>query len=137
MVTGHRGWEEPSLWEGRSVDKMTKGGEGKLTCKIVARRSNNACERTVKIPDYLRRQWACWGGGEFNHIYTDGSYREESIWGDQLLGTTKRIAGGSVVISDGMSWFHKIYVEIDIEVEDAGQVELICFLIANEIAMAE
>ena len=42
-----------------------------------------------------------------------------------------------MVISDGMSWFHKIYVKIDIEVEDAGQVELICLLIANEIAMAE
>ena len=42
-----------------------------------------------------------------------------------------------MVISDGMSWFHKIYVKIEIEVEDAGQVELICLLIANEIAMAE
>ena len=42
-----------------------------------------------------------------------------------------------MVISDGTSWFHKIYVKIDIEVEDAGQVELICLLIANEIAMAE
>ena len=39
-----------------------------------------------------------------------------------------------MVISDGMSWFHKIYVKIDIEV---GEVELICLLIANEIAMAE
>ena len=93
-----------------SVDKVTEGGEGKLTCKLMARRENRAFERTVKILHYLSRGWACWGGGDFTHIYTDGSYREESTWGDQLLGTTKRIAGGSVVISDGMSWFHKIYV---------------------------
>jgi hypothetical protein len=120
-----------------SVDKVTKGGEGKLTCKLMARRNNTACERAIKIPDYLKREWACWGGGDFTHIYTDGSYKEEATWGDQLLGTVKRIAGGSVIISDGMSWFHKIYVKIDVEVEDAGQVELICLLIANEIAMAE
>ena len=35
-----------------------------------------------------------------------------------------------------MGWFYKIYVKIDVEVEDAGQVEVICLLIANDIAMA-
>ena len=51
-----------------SIDKITKGGEGKLTCTIEARRRNKAIERSVKIPDYLRREWACWDGGEFSHI---------------------------------------------------------------------
>jgi hypothetical protein len=112
------------------------GGAGKLTCTLEARRKNKATERSVKIPDYLRREWACWEGGEYTHIYTDGSYKEEATWGDQLLGTTKRTAGGAVIISDGKGWFYKIYVKIDVEVEDAGQVEVICLLIANEIAMA-
>ena len=34
-------------------------------------------------------------------------------------------------------WYHKIYVRIDIEVEDAGQVELICLLKANEMVRAQ
>ena len=97
---------------------------------------NKAIERSVKIPNYLRREWACWDGGDYTHIYTDGSYKEEATWGDHLFGTTKRTAGGAVIISDGKGWFYKIYVKIDIEVEDAGQVEVICLLIANEMAMA-
>ena len=36
-----------------------------------------------------------------------------------------------------MNWYHKIFVKIDLEVSDAGQIELICLLIACEIARAE
>jgi hypothetical protein len=63
-----------------------------------------------------------WGCGDFTHIYTDGSYREEANWGEFLLGTPRSYAGGAVIISDGKTWFHRIYVEIDMHVEDAGQV---------------
>jgi len=42
-----------------------------------------------------------------------------------------------VVLSDGKSWYFNIYVKIDIEVQNAGQVELICLLIANEMARAQ
>jgi hypothetical protein len=120
-----------------SVDEVTEGGEGELICRVMARRRNKAIERKVKIPGYLSKEWARWDGGEFTHIFTDGSYKEEATWGEQLLGTVKEQAGGAVILSDGQSWFYKIYVKIDIEVDDSGQVELICLLIANEMAAAQ
>jgi len=119
-----------------SVDEVTKGGEGDLICKVIAKRRNKAIERKAKIPRYLTREWASWDGCAFTHIFTDGSYKENATWGEQLLGTVTGQAGGAVILSDGVSWYYKIYVKIDIEVEDAGQVELICLLIANEMAKA-
>jgi hypothetical protein len=85
----------------------------------------------------MLREWAMWGGGDFTHVYTDGSFRKEENWGELLLGKSRITAGGAIILSDGHSWFHKIYVDIDVEVEDAGQVELICLLIANEMARAQ
>ena len=41
-----------------SVDKITEGGEGELTCKVTARRENRVIERRVTSPAYLRREWA-------------------------------------------------------------------------------
>ena len=102
-----------------SVDKITEGGEGELTCKVTAKRENRVIERRVTIPAYLRKEWAMIEGSEFTHIYTDGSYKEEATWEEQLLGTVKEQAGGAIILSDGASWIYKISVSIDIEVEDA------------------
>jgi hypothetical protein len=88
-----------------SVDKVTEGGEGELICKTVARRSNKAIERQVKIPEYLSKEWASWDGDEFTHIFTDGYYKEEATWGEQLLGNAKEQAGGAIILSDGQGWF--------------------------------
>ena len=120
-----------------SKDKITEDGEGEILCKIADLRVNKPGPRITTPQTYMLREWAMWGGGPFTHIYTDGSYREEANWGEFLLGTPRRYAGGSVVISDGATWFHRIYVEMDMHVEDAGQVELICQLIANEMARAQ
>ncbi len=87
------------------MDEVTEGGEGELICKVMARSRNKAIERRVKIPGYLSKEWARWDGGEFTHIFTDGSYKEEATWGEQLLGTVKEQAGGAVILSDGRSWF--------------------------------
>ena len=106
-----------------SVDEVTEGGEGELTCKIVARRKNKAIERRVKVPEYLSRDWASWDGREFTHIFTDGYYKEEANWGEHLLGTVKDQAGGAIILSDGTSWYYKIYVKIDIEVDDAAEIQ--------------
>ena len=43
-------------------------------------------------------------------------------------------AGGAIILSDGMTWVHRLQVDIDVEVTSAFDVELICILIANEIA---
>ena len=118
-------------------DRVTDGGEGELRCSIMCLRENRPRDRTVIPEDYMLREWAMWGGGDFTHIYTDGSYKEEANWGEFLLGTPRRHAGGAVIISDGKTWFHRIFVEIDMHVEDAGQVELICLLVANEMARAQ
>ena len=118
-------------------DEITNGGEGELECKIIARRMNKPKDREVKTPPIMLREWAMWGGGNFTHIYTDGSFRKDENWGELLLGKSRVTAGGAIILSDGRSWFHRIYVDIDITVEDAGQVELICLLIANEMARAQ
>ena len=43
--------------------------------------------------------------------------------------------GGAIVLSDGETWVHRILVDIDIETTKAFDVELICILLANEIAV--
>jgi hypothetical protein len=120
-----------------SGDRVTKKGDVELMSEIVDLRLNNPKDRDIVPHVYMTREWAMWGGGNFTHIFTDGSYREEANLGEFLLGTPRRYAGGAVIISDGSTWFHRVYVEIDMHVEDAGQVELICLLIANEMARAQ
>ncbi len=71
------------------------------------------------------------------HIYTDGSHALDKTLGQFLLGKGKTSAGGAIILSDGASWAHRIYVEMDIEVTKAFDVELIRILIANEIAVAQ
>jgi hypothetical protein len=60
----------------------------------------------------------------------------ERTLGQFLQGKGTRTVGGAVILSDGESWVHRIFVEIDVEVTKAFDVELICILIANEIAVA-
>ena len=66
-------------------DEITNGGEGELECKIIARRMNKPKDREVKTPPIMLREWAMWGGGNFTHIYTDGSFRKDENWGELLL----------------------------------------------------
>ena len=84
----------------------------------------------------ISREWAEWGGGDFSHIYTDGSHAMDKNFSQFLLGTGNRKVGGAIIISDGQSWVHRIFVVIDVEARKAFDVELICILIANEMAMA-
>ena len=51
-----------------------------------------------------------------------------------LLGKRNQTVGGCIVLTDGHSWVHRIRVVVDVEVKKAFDVELICLLIANEIA---
>ena len=88
-------------------------------------------------PGYLSREWALSGVEGVTHIYTDGSLRIKRNWGEFLLGEDRKEAGGAIVLSNGYDWYYKIFVRIDLEVSDAGQIELICLLIACEIARAE
>ena len=83
-----------------SRDKITRGGEGRLKCQLMARREKKARERQVNMPYYLREDWAKWRGGDFSYIYTDGSYKEESNWGDYLLGRRRSLQGGG----DHLEW---------------------------------
>ena len=117
-----------------SVDKVTRGGEGTLTSVVMERKKKKAMERVTVAPRYLSKEWATFGPPKFSHIYTDGSFRKLANWGETLLNTPRHEAGGAIVLSDGKSWFYKIFVEIDIKVKNAAQVELLCPLIAEEIA---
>ena len=117
-----------------SIDKVTKGGEGNLTSVIMERRKMKAMERKAVAPRYLSKEWATFGPADYTHIYTDGSFRKLANWGETLLNTPQHEAGGAIILSDGRSWFYKIYVKMDIKVKNAAQVELLCQLIAEEIA---
>ena len=116
------------------VDKITKKGEGRILSVVVDRRKMKARERTVSTPHYLTDDFATYGETDYTYIYTDGSFRKEENWGEMLLGKPRIKAGGEVILSDGKSWFYKIYVNIDVNVEDAGQIELLCLLIGCEMA---
>ena len=85
-------------------------------------------------PRYLSKEWATFGPENFTHIYTDGSFRKIENWGETLLNTPRHEAGGAIILSDGKSWFYKIFVKIDIEIKNAAQVETLCLLIADEFA---
>ena len=80
--------------------------------------------------------WARWPGGTIKHIYTDGSYASTRSLSQFLQGKASRRAGGAIILSDGTTWVHRIAVDIDVETTKDFDVELICILLANEIAVA-
>ncbi len=80
--------------------------------------------------------WARWNGGRISHIYTDGSHAMDKTLGQYLLGKGNPKVGGAIILSDGATWIYRILVRIDVTVTKAFSVELICILIANEIAAA-
>jgi len=104
--------------------------------RVFRSRVNKPKFETYTCPDSTE-SWARWPGGVFLHIYTDGSHAEERSLTQFMLGNKNSKNGGAIVLSDGHSWVHRIYVEIDVEVAHAFHVELICILIANEMAMAQ
>jgi hypothetical protein len=101
---------------------------------ITERRKMKASERTTVAPQYLSKEWAFFGPADYTHIYTDRSFRKLTNGGETLLNTPQPEAGGVIILSDGKSRFYKIYVRMDIEVKNAAQVELLCQLIAEEMA---
>ena len=87
-------------------------------------------------PDDVDPDWARWEGGDFTHIYTDGSHATDRTLTQYLLGGKSTKAGGAIVLTYGASWVHRVFVDIDVDVNKAFDVELICILIANELAVA-
>ena len=90
----------------------------------------------IPPPDDVEKDWAKWEGGDFLHIYTDGSHATDKSISQYLLGKGEMKVGGAIILSDGASWVHRIYVDIESEVNKAFDVEVICILIANEMAVA-
>ena len=86
------------------------------------------------LPDYMKADRTKWKGGEFLHVYTDGSWATERTLDQFILGKYDKRVVGAIVLSDGMTWVHRLHVDIDVEVTSAFDVYLICILIANEIA---
>ena len=70
------------------------------------------------------------------HVYTDGSHATDKSLSQYLKGEMNVRVGGAIILSDGCTWVHRIFVDIDVEVNKAFDVELICILIANEMAVA-
>ena len=104
-----------------------------LTARVIRIRRNRTAP-LVNDPGITSPDWARWPGGTFTHIYTDGSHAEDCTMRQFLLGKRNQTAGGCIVLTDCHSWVHRIRVVVDVEVKKAFDVELICLLIANEIA---
>ena len=77
------------------------------------------------LPDYMEADRAKWKGGEFLHVYTDGSWATERTLDQFLLGKYDKRVVGAIVLSDGMTWVHRLHVDIDVEVTSAFDVYLI------------
>jgi hypothetical protein len=109
-------------------------GKQVLQSRITCIRAKKMVRRRAVTID---SEWAKWPGGTFRHIYTDGSHAEEKTLAQFFLSESNRTTGGAIILSDGGSWVHRIYVDIDMGVSSAFDVELICILIANEMAVAQ
>jgi hypothetical protein len=68
---------------------------------------------------------------------TDGSHAMDKTLGQFLLGKGNPKVGGAIILSDGATWVYRILVRIDVKATKAFSVELICILVANEIALAQ
>ena len=117
-----------------SRDTITKKGEGKLVCEVICKRKIKAITVEEKIPEFLTEEWAHVGIEGTVVMYTDGSYKEEWNWGEFLLGTPRKKAGGAIILSDGVKTFHRIEVMMDLDIENANMTEVICILIGIEIS---
>jgi len=71
----------------------------------------------------------------FDTMYTDGSWRKTETLRELLSGGGKIYSGGAIVLGRGGHEMTTIFIEIDVEVESAFEVELISLLIA--IAMCK
>ena len=110
-------------------------GRPALMCRLMNERHMRVRE-VGERQGYLEVNWAKWQGGVVKHIYTDGSYATVKSVSQFLLGKCSKRAGGAIILSDGATWVHRIEVVIDVETTKAFDVELICILLANEIAVA-
>ena len=110
-----------------------KNGAVVLQSRFMGERLMLAAERKPP-PDYMGDDWAKWKGGKFLHVYTDGSWATDRTVSQFLLGKFDKRAAGAIVLSDGETWVHRLQVDIDVDVNSAFDVEMICILIANEIA---
>ena len=110
-------------------------GKEVLMCRLLKEKVARVAALTPP-PHDLGDSWAKWAGGTIKHIYTDGSFTSKKTLGQFLLGTPSLKAGGAIVLSDGETWVHRLYVEMDVETTKSFDSELICILLSNEIAVA-
>ena len=66
----------------------------------------------------------------FDTMYTDGSWKKTESLRGLLNGKSKVAAGGAVVLGRNGCELATIFIEIDVEVDSAFEVELISLLIA-------
>ena len=80
----------------------TKDGTDVLQSRFMGKRLMSVAGANP-TPDYMEDDWAKWKGGEFLHVYADGSWATERTLDQFLLGKFDKKAGGAIILSDGES----------------------------------
>ena len=73
--------------------------KGHLKSVVGAIRNVTVCNNLLEKVEWAEEEWANWEGGEFDRIYTDGSYDKSQTLEEMLLGKGVVKAGGAVILS--------------------------------------
>ena len=83
------------------IDWSEKLGGSQVTLSRIMQLRRGSIVDSKPIEEVISREWAEWGGGDFSHIYTDGSHAADRTLAQFLLGTKNQKVGGAVILSDG------------------------------------
>ena len=126
-----------SLMKSDTLVERSPDTHGGLSCtlrsKVMALRSRTPSSAPRSYPPMAAPGCGIWKGQPPSAIYTDGSWRRKHTLGSLLLNTGEVIKGGAVILHIGSS-FVPIFVEVDIQVTSAYEIEMACLLVAHELA---
>ena len=112
----------------------TLGGEScTLRSRVVELRLRTPSDSPRLFPPMSSPGCGIWKGPPPTAIFTDGSWKEKHTLGSFLLNKGEVTKGGAVVLQIGNKLV-PIYVDIDISVKSAYEIEMLCLIIAHELA---
>jgi ribonuclease HI len=121
----------------QNVQKLARVMETSKKVRKITKKITNLMERKPvlckPVPPAYTGNNLVFEGFEFDTIYTDGSWKENSTLRGHLAGRNRVTAGGAVVLGKGDKFFC-ISVDIDFETESAFEIEMVSLLVAIDIA---
>ena len=126
-----------SLSDSTVLIERSPDTHGGLSCalrsRVVALRNRTPSSQPRAYPPMAAPGCGIWKGEPPSAIYTDGSWRKRHTLGSLLLNTGEVTKGGAVILHIGTSYV-PIFVEVDVLVASAYEIEMACLLVAHELA---